>query len=169
MNSYNRKGISLIELVLAVAIVGIVIQVAYSIYFVGARSYETSKDMGFAQQEIRNLSMVLNNELRVAKEINTTDLGLKYIKITPEVEGVDEIVYIDVNGKEYGPFYNTRIYVDNDDGIFRISVKSVEYPIVEDIIEFRFENWGSFLGKELYALEDGNLIGLSSLYYSKHN
>lgn len=62
----DRKGITLIELVLVVALLGITIQAIYSIFFVGNTSYGVSKSKGFAQQEVRLASDFISKNLKYA-------------------------------------------------------------------------------------------------------
>jgi len=66
-----RRGISLIELVLTTALIGLVIQIAYSIFFVGATSYSVSTNKGFSQQDIRLAANLLDSELRYVTDINS--------------------------------------------------------------------------------------------------
>lgn len=50
---FNRKGITLLELILVLALVSLTIPVIYSIFFAGNSSYNISKNRGFAQQDVR--------------------------------------------------------------------------------------------------------------------
>lgn len=74
LRKLNRKGISIIELILVLAIAGIVFQMVYSILFVGSKSFVKGKDMGFAQQDGRILSDAITKELRVAKTIEVENI-----------------------------------------------------------------------------------------------
>lgn len=65
----KRKGISLIELVLTVALLGIVIQVVYSVFFVGSTSYSVSTNKGFSQQDVRIAADFITKELKTATEV----------------------------------------------------------------------------------------------------
>lgn len=69
-----RKGVTLIELVLVLALVGIVLQVVYSIFFVGNVSYSISSNKGFSQQDVRILGDFLISELKYITEMSTTDV-----------------------------------------------------------------------------------------------
>ena len=66
----KRKGITLIELVLTVAIISVIIQVIYSIFFVGNLSFNTSKDIGFAQQGARIPIDYINKEVRNSSSVS---------------------------------------------------------------------------------------------------
>lgn len=82
---YNNKGVTLIELLIVLAIMGIVFQVIYSIFFIGNKSFNTSKNKGFAQQDVRIASTYIINEIRTAKEISTDPIDIlegKYYAFT---------------------------------------------------------------------------------------
>lgn len=65
----NKKGITLIEIILTLALLSIAIGVAYSIHFSGNKSFKVSKDIGFAQQDARIISEYLNKELKYSSKI----------------------------------------------------------------------------------------------------
>lgn len=80
----NNKGITLIELIITLAIMAIAIQIIYSLFFVGNKSFNISKNKGFAQQEARIAFDLINTELRLAKEISDNNLSGKYYSLTIE-------------------------------------------------------------------------------------
>lgn len=65
----KRKGITLIEILITLAILGIVIQIIYSIFFVGNKSFYIGKNKAFTQQDARIASDCIMKELRTAKYI----------------------------------------------------------------------------------------------------
>ncbi|MBV1757627.1 MAG: InlB B-repeat-containing protein [Dethiosulfatibacter sp.] len=69
----RRKGVTLIELMLTLAIVGLVLMVVYSVLFAGTTSHSISTSKGFAQQDIRIASDFLTNELRYVTDISDED------------------------------------------------------------------------------------------------
>lgn len=76
---YNNNGITLIELIITLAIMLLVIQMMYSIFFIGNKSFNVSKNKGFAQQEARIVADFINNELKTSKEISENKLmGMHY-------------------------------------------------------------------------------------------
>lgn len=79
---YNNKGITLIELIITLAIMIVVLQTIYSIFFVGNKSFNIGKNKGFAQQEGRIVADFINNELRVAKKISEDRLMEKHYSLS---------------------------------------------------------------------------------------
>jgi|GEM_PF-1886270 len=70
MITVKRKGITLIELVLVIALIGIIIPVLTSTFFVGNKSFSVSRDIGFVQQDLRLATMFAENELRLISDIS---------------------------------------------------------------------------------------------------
>jgi len=68
---FNKKGMTLIEVLVTIAILAIVIQVGYSMFFSGNKSFGIGRDIGFVQQDVRNLATFLNSELRYVDKIST--------------------------------------------------------------------------------------------------
>lgn len=64
----NRNGLTLVEIIIVIAIIGILSAVASSVFFSGTKSFEFSKDKGFAQQEARLAATIITRELRTAVE-----------------------------------------------------------------------------------------------------
>lgn len=64
--SKNQKGVTLVELILSIALILIVLQVAYSLFFVGSDSFAVSTNKGFSQQGVRNTNIFLESEFKYA-------------------------------------------------------------------------------------------------------
>lgn len=92
----TRKGLTLIEVILTIAIMTIIGQALYSIYHVGTKSFEINRDMGFTQQDARLILENLNNEMRTAKEVSTDiiDSGNKYSSIVKDGNVLKKISYV---------------------------------------------------------------------------
>lgn|GEM_PF-1979121 len=91
----TRKGISLIELILTVALLGIVIQVVYSVFFVSTASYSVSTNKGFSQQDVRLVSDFITNEIKYVSAISDNQLDFTdnyYSLKVEEVDGISRIV-----------------------------------------------------------------------------
>jgi hypothetical protein len=60
----NVKGITLIEVVLTVAILGIFIPSIYTVFFAGQSAFSTSTNKGLAQESVRLAEIFLTDELK---------------------------------------------------------------------------------------------------------
>lgn len=65
----NRRGVTLVELVLTIALLGMAIQVIYSVFFVGSLSYSVSTNKGFSQQDIRLAATFVEKELKYSTDV----------------------------------------------------------------------------------------------------
>ena len=163
----NQRGITLVEVIISLAILVIILQVVYSIFFVGNKSFQTSRDMGFDQQETRNMSTHLTNQLRTAKIISITDLSEKAIVIQDLVVNGNVISNVIINGTSYGSFKETSIIINSSENTISIPAFSNDFPSVGELITVRFENWNSFINVSQFSDPiTGNSIEFKNLYYN---
>lgn len=102
----KRQGFTLLELVLVVALVGVVTAVSYSILFAGEKSFEVGVDKGQAQADQRILREFLVKELRYAS----------YLKKDPN----DNLIK-----KSYDTYYSLELVPIKDDGLYNL--KKIKY------------------------------------------
>ncbi|MCR3955096.1 MAG: hypothetical protein NUK57_02300 [Gudongella sp.] len=135
--SNQRKGISLIELVLTIALVGIFTQVIYSVFFIGNASHKYSTNLGFAQQDTRYISDFLTKELRYVT--NMTD-NIEMAKgetnfYSLEVEKIDDVARIKRTYYEYAEGTEDTydpIDVETIDGKWSsIKIKNISVDLVD--------------------------------------
>lgn len=168
---YNNKGVTLIELLIVLAIMGIVLQLLYSIFFVGNKSFNTSKDRGFAQQDVRIVSTLITNELKNAKEISFEKLEGDYYSL--RYNSKDKILYKDIFNKDIKQekkilfsklkkvsFKQTKkgfinIIIKSEEG--KNSNNKKEYELVFDLLLENIPNY-----------ESTNKSSNSIIYYSKY-
>jgi prepilin-type N-terminal cleavage/methylation domain-containing protein len=67
----KTNGLTLIELVVSLALIGLVLQVVYSLFLMGYTTFDYSSNKTFAQQEVRLLSDVVNSELKYVTNMTT--------------------------------------------------------------------------------------------------
>lgn len=72
----DKKGFTLIEIILVIAIVGIVIQLSYSIFFSGTKSFSIGRDKGLSQEDFRIIQESLLRELRYARDLDMEEPDL---------------------------------------------------------------------------------------------
>jgi prepilin-type N-terminal cleavage/methylation domain-containing protein len=74
MKQYNnKKGITLVELVIALAILGIVLTIGYNLFFAGIKSYGRQLDNADNQARARQVIRQLTREIRRADQIDIID------------------------------------------------------------------------------------------------
>lgn len=84
----KRKGVTLVELILTLAIATLVLSVAFSVFSAGTTSHSISTSKGFAQQDIRIVADFLTSELRFVTDISEIDYGhSEYYSLRIDNEG----------------------------------------------------------------------------------
>src|SRR5690554_5392741 len=69
MKSKHRKGITLIELILVIAILGIVISLGFSFFSFGNITFSRGQDQSSVQYSVRMASRYITDEVRTAKDV----------------------------------------------------------------------------------------------------
>lgn len=88
----NNKGITLIEIIVVLAIMGIVVTVVGSIFGFGTKTFKKTTDRGLSQQDERLVVTKVTNALRTARKINTVgDIDLK--ELNKDVLKVESISF----------------------------------------------------------------------------
>lgn len=111
--SKEEKGVTLPELIIVIALMGIIVSVVFSMFFTGIRSYETIDAQVESYYDGRWTFMYIERQIKSSEEV--------YIK--------DNIVYLqDMDTPEYYNYYYLRetgilerhkVHVDTLDGIGR--------------------------------------------------
>lgn len=65
----NEKGITLIELLIVLALLGIVLAIGYNIYFFGQRTFTIGETQTNLQRDVRFASAFITREVRYATEL----------------------------------------------------------------------------------------------------
>ena len=165
----KRKGVTLIEVVIVLAIFAMIIQVIYSVFFIGNKSYAISKDIGFEQQELRNTSIALRNRIKMAKGISISNLSENEIVIEDFVDDGLNLSNIIIDGIKFGPFIETSFTVNMANEELSLPLYSPKFSSVGDLVTVRFENWNSFINiTELIDPLTNNSIEFKTLYYATH-
>lgn len=175
----NRTGFTLVELMLVVALIGVVSSVAYSIFFTGQKSFEVGMKKGEEQADHRILREYLVKELRYIQELYLKDpVGkglIKYysLKVEKKEEEKYQLVkktYINDKeqpGEQIIPVYFDRLDISITSGIVTINF----YPV-----DSQMTSRSNTPYKFTIALENKNKLGgnivlnsldpsLQSLYY----
>ncbi len=173
----TRKGLTLIEVILTIAIMTIIGQALYSIYHVGTKSFEINRDMGFTQQDARLILENLNNEMRTAKEVSTDiiDFGNKYSSIVKDGNVLKKISYV---MNESGDF------VEDSTKILGTNINMLNFkPIDQNPEDINIEYITDMISVEIVTneenvsrsytmdirLENGNIIKYSTNELGEYN
>lgn len=106
-----RKGITLVELILTLALVALVIPVVFSVFFTGSTSHSVSTNKGFAQQDIRIAADFLTDELRFITDISDVDYES------------GEFYSLRINNE--GNLVKTKHVYQNDDSVVLTVIRSI--------------------------------------------
>ncbi len=173
----TRKGLTLIEVILTIAIMTIIGQALYSIYHVGTKSFEINRDMGFTQQDARLILENLNNEMRTAKEVSTDiiDSGNKYSSIVKDGNVLKKISYVmnesgdfvEDSTKILGTNINMLNFKPIDQNPEDINIEYITDMISVEIVTNE-ENVSRSYTMEI-RLENGNIIKYSTNELGEYN
>lgn len=103
---HKEKGLTLIELLVAVALSGIVISAIYSVYISQQRSYNIQEQMAEMQQNVRVAMDTMVRDIRMAGCDPTGGAGARIllaetntIQFTSDLNGDGDLIYVDKNNK----------------------------------------------------------------------
>lgn len=167
----KKNAFTLVEIILVLALIGIVTTAAYSVFFAGQKSFEVGIDKGQEQADHRILREYITNELRNVTKIyfNEPSEGVlkKYSSLS--IEGsvpMEKYLSIknDGNTKKI-PVYFQEISMENDGNIIR-----VKYKPTNSKSEYEFtiglENVVSLGDIELLTYEKDGEDDKLTLYYA---
>ncbi len=173
----KKNGFTLVEVILTIALIGIVTPIIYSLLFSGQKSFKLGTEEVYEQQDHRLLRNQLAKELRFAtylsndkpKRDSDDNKYKKYYSIELEDEKIIKKEYKKSddlptsNGQILSSFKGGEIDFD-----FRWDFLFVEYKDEEDKIieEFTILLENSKLKKEYLNLEDSKINEQEKIYYA---
>ena len=119
-----QKGLGLIELMLALALLGLVLALGYSFFFFGTEAFDTGESRQNVQQNVRNLADAITDEVRFATNVDI-------------LSGVEDIPQND--GNYYIFIENDQLYFQDEDGDRSAMPGAVDDGTVIDSISFSGE------------------------------
>ncbi|OHW62543.1 hypothetical protein EUAN_11080 [Andreesenia angusta] len=92
----NKKGLTLLEVIITIAIVSIIIPVAFSVLGFGNKTFNSGISRRDIQQNVRNISTVMVDEIRYEGSNQTESVDEIYLvdKIPSESNRLEKIKYI---------------------------------------------------------------------------
>jgi len=169
---FNNKGFTLIETVIAIAIVGLVITMAFSLLVFGQNFFSNSNTQYGIQNDGRITSSYLSKELRFATEIEIIDVSEAKDEIQHH-ESIDEpydYFYIE-NGKLHHYIYDSSNYTNIGFGnsISEVSSEFIKKDnktlgiVIESEDESKKYNLDTEISLDNLKLNDKNIIGDNNL------
>lgn len=132
----SSQGVTIIELMIALAIFGLVISVAFSIQSYGIASFSRGESLVTRQQNMRMVTRILSEEVRFAREVvvvdSQTDPGYVYFwaddgSILKRTEAETEIILSSTKNTSYSLEFNVTPKEGEDEKdprIVEITVRS---------------------------------------------
>jgi len=163
---WNNKGLTLVEILVAMGLIVIVISLGFTLLFFGMRSFDTGTAQAHTQQNVRLVGDYMRSELRNAVEITASGSGTPFFEIDGDVfKHNGNAVTNDVKINE------VTIYIDNSNGtaILKFEIDA-QFEEESDKGSFTYEDqvllnnlpYSSELETEL----DGHELS-GGLYYNK--
>jgi len=133
----KKKGLTLIELVIVIAISGIVISSLSSIYVSNMKSFKKSNERSQNQYDVKMAADFITEQLRYAKNV----------KITNTVPAADESsnnIYLSISGDNSQIAYNKKGIAASTPGISNVNDYTLEFTKVsDDVIKFKVGKKGT--------------------------
>ena len=95
----NRKGVTLAELIIVVAIVGVIATVTANIFIFGNKSFDRSQDISSQQMDTRLVIQAISKELRYAEDIRLLK-DKDSIPQNSSIKDEDKYIYFDYISKK---------------------------------------------------------------------
>jgi len=137
----NEKGITLVEMLVALALVSVVFSGLMGVYWVGSKSYENQAASSDAQYAARMAAQIIVEDIRGAAEAETQEEGAKLRLLT--ASGEDVVYYRQANN---------WLYRDGN----------AKTPIAENITGLSFTRNNSLFTLNIDATVNGFLYSLST-------
>lgn len=166
MNFKDNKGITLIELIVVLALLSIVIAVAFNIFFVSTKTFDTGVDKAEVQQEARLVANEVTDSLKFASSVYKDDPGTgEYYKIFLEdkkltIDKYDGGTLLDREGTYGSDIKDITFYTDGSSRVvnFKLYIADSTIPTIESAV---------LLNNLAISNLSVNLNETSTLYYKK--
>lgn len=128
----TKKGFTLMEVIITIALLGIILSVLYNILFFQIKTFSMSDKKSVAQSDVRYISDFIANEVRYATNIeilqampSTPDVNYKYLYVNN-----DEVYY-----KGYGTFPAKKLNIEDRKPSYNLSFSADDESIVNFALE----------------------------------
>jgi len=125
----DNKGITLVEMLIAVALVTVVVSLAYMFYFTGLRAFDRNVERVDVQQNVRHSISFISKRL-----FNASDAD---VIATTIFNAPDELII----GRELFRLVGTTLFINHD----RFNAQSPFNPLAEEITGFEVTREGRMI------------------------
>ncbi|MEW5785517.1 MAG: prepilin-type N-terminal cleavage/methylation domain-containing protein [Bacillota bacterium] len=165
----GESGFTLVELVIAVALMGFVILLAYLLYFFGTRSFDLGTAQAHVQQSARLADEVLRNELRNADFLTLVAGGGEPESFTGSFRLINGCFNQNSRPITDDVIADVEVWIREESAcaVLAFRIKSVdgaqEYSITNEVLlnNISLQDLTSFALNQVYSLND------YALYYGK--
>jgi len=144
----RNKGITLIETIIAIALISVVVSLGYMFYFTGFKAFERNVDRVDLQQNVRHSMSFISKRL-----LNANDVDV----VVRHIEGAPDDLLI---GRELFRLTGTTLRVNHD----YLNPQSPFNPLAEGIAEFAPKKVGRMITLTISAgtPQQNNYFSLST-------
>lgn len=144
----SYKGITLVEIILAIGLMAVIATLGYMFYFTGVRAFDRNVDRADIQQNVRHSIGFITKRLFNAKDAD--------VFVTKRMNEPDELI----TGKELFRLTGTTLQVNHD----RVNPASPFNPMAEGITSFEVTRNGAMITVEITGgtAQESNLFTLAA-------
>ncbi len=156
----DTDGFTLLEIMLAISIVGIIISIVFSANLTGFRVLNFNRNTIDAQQAARTIFSRVSPNIRSATKVDTSNFTDDELKIYfPERDKDTEDSYHGMiyGIKENGEFFYKKIYTDLTKTSNKMSLTSEEVVKIQDISFYFPDNGSSKILQVELIIDSGSL------------
>lgn len=162
----KRKGFTLIEVLMAVALFSVLVAVVFSMYFVGTKTFSIAVDQSFIQKQARTAADFISKELRTAKAISIDPMSFSgedcYILQLKDKNGERYLVKTTKQGGQQSDAFvvplSEMTFSSNNSNMLSVYVKAGDIRMYEINFDVRLENISAV------SIQQGSTV----IYYSKY-
>jgi prepilin-type N-terminal cleavage/methylation domain-containing protein len=162
----KRKGFTLIEVLMAVALFSVLVAVVFSMYFVGTKTFSIAVDQSFIQKQARTAADFISKELRTAKAISIDPMSFSgedcYILQLKDKNSESYLVKTTKQGGQQSDAFvvplSEMTFSSSNSNMLNVYVKAGDIRMYEINFDVRLENISAV------SIQQGSTV----IYYSKY-
>ncbi|MBN2287456.1 MAG: prepilin-type N-terminal cleavage/methylation domain-containing protein [Tissierellales bacterium] len=119
---FNHKGVTLVELLVSLSLVGMVVLLLYGVLFYGLRSFNLGNEQADVQYDVRRKANVIVDTLRMSDISSTAETGYTKMEISDyfDLTNLYDDAEILFTSKEEGKIIELSIYAEKNGKSYRL-------------------------------------------------